>query len=352
MLRKIGGPAIGVRNVAVLSPPALVITITIIVAVIAVGVLLRITAPWPDSFLDRPNGSPGIRGDIIGVRGLPGGPAPMYIDAERETSKRVISPGESTTINFTLRNIWDTRIEITVPMEATLKEVNSSSGEAIPVALTGMGHFSGSLEPGEELTGAAIITSGMSADLDPGKYTLRVDVKIRPPEKSESTLGFFSGFVVIPPEGALNTTVIVRQLKEAHGTSITLEKVHFTSEKTTIEALAVPPPGELAGPYPYPAPERIATIQPQGSEYRAASSVPMKKGVANLTARYKIDGGPWRQLRGHGYRKTAEGIHHEWKTDPVSANANTLVLAIMSETNPGDADKVLWEWTVDLREGN
>ena len=87
MLRKIRDPVIGDMKVAALSPHALMITTSIIVAVIAVGLFLRMTALWPDSFLDQPNGRPGIRGDIIGVRGVPGGPAPRYIDAERKRTQ-------------------------------------------------------------------------------------------------------------------------------------------------------------------------------------------------------------------------------------------------------------------------
>ena len=128
-----------------LSRRALAIAVTMIIAVIAGGASLWVTAPWADSFLDQTSGGPGIRGEISMARGVPGGPKTRYVDAKRETSKRVITPGESTTINFTLRNIWDTRIEITLPMEATLKEVNSSAGEAIPVALTGIGNSSSSL---------------------------------------------------------------------------------------------------------------------------------------------------------------------------------------------------------------
>ena len=58
MLRKIRDPVIGDMKVAALSPHALMITTSIIVAVIAVGLFLRMTALWPDSFLDQPNEDP------------------------------------------------------------------------------------------------------------------------------------------------------------------------------------------------------------------------------------------------------------------------------------------------------
>ena len=274
-----------------LSRPALTIIITVFVAVIAGGVFLRIAAPGADSFHDQHSSVPGTPGESgVAYLGAPGGPAPRYIDADREATKRVIVPGESTAINFTLTNIWDTRLEVTVQETATLSEKNWSAEEAIPVTLISLGELYDVLEPGEGLTGMVNITPEMSATLEPGKYTLQVDVEIRPPEKSESHLGFFSGFVVIPPEGVLSTTMAVQQLREAHGAGITLEKIHFSAEKTTFETLAAPLTGQIDVPVPFPASvPPTAPIQSQGSEYRAAASLSV---IAQLTARYRIDGGP------------------------------------------------------------
>ena len=308
MLRKIRDLVVGDMKVAALSPHPLMITTSIIVAVIAVGLFLRVTALWPDSFLDQPNGRSGGGGDTIGVRGVPGVPAHRYLDAEQETSKKVIIPGESTAINFTLTNIWDTRLDISVPKTAALKERNWSEEEAIPVTVISSGKFSESLEPGEELRGLVNITPEMSAGLEPGKYTLRIETEILRPDRRERRTGFFSGFVVMPPEGALRSTVIVRHRREAHGTGVTLKEIHFSSEKTIVEALAAPLAGQPAVTVPFPAATRTVAGQLQKAEYLAASSVPR---VGNLTARYRIDGGVWRQPRGHSYRKTAGGIHHE-----------------------------------------
>ena len=141
----------------------------------------------------------------------------------------------------------------------------------------------------------------------------------------------------------------VQQLREAHRTSITLEKIRFSAEKTTFEALAEPLTGQVDLPAPFPASVPTASIQSQGSEYRAPSSVP---AIAKLEARYRIDGGPWRQQRCHSYRLTDEGIKHEWKIDPVSVNAKRLEIAIMLKTEQDNADNAPWVWTVDLRKSN
>ena len=330
-----------------LSRPALAI-ITVIVAAIAGGVSLWIAAPRADSLHDQLGSGPGTLGESgVAHLGLPGGPAPKYIDADREATKRVIVPGESTAINFTLTNILDTRLEVTVQNTATLKENNWREEEAIPVTLSSFGESYIFLEPGEELTGVVNITPEISANLEPGNYTVQADVEIRPPEKSESShIGFFSGFVVIPPEGVLNATMAMQQLREAHGTGITLEKINFSSEKTTFEVLAAPLPGQVDVPVPFPAPAPTVSIQSQGSENSASSSVPV---IAKLAALYRIDGSPWRQARGRSYRLTDEGIKYEWKIDPVSVNVKRLEIAIMPKTEQDNADNAPWAWTVDLR---
>ena len=338
-----------------LSRPTLAISIMVIVAVIAGGVFLWVAAPGAESFRDQHSsglGTPGESGVAsVGVPGVPGGPAPKYIDADRKASRRVIVPGESTAINFTLKNIWDTRLEVAVQETAKLSEKNWSAEEAIPVTLISLGESYDFLEPGEELTGVVNITPEMSATLEPGKYTLQVDVEIRPLEKSESShLGFFSGFVVIPPEGVLNATMAVQQRREAHGAGITLEKIHFSAEKTTFETLAAPLTGQVDVPVPFPASvPPIAPIQSQGSEYRAAAA---ESVITQLTARYRIDGGPWRQPRGRSYRLTDEGIKYEWKIDPVSVAAKRLKIAIVTRTEQDNADAAPWEWTIDLTESN
>ena len=124
-------------------------------------------------------------------------------------------------------------------------------------------------------------------------------------------MGIGSGilFVVVPPEGALDTTVIVRQVREANGAKITLETMRFTAEESTIVALAAPvADGSTVPRRTLAAPAATATAIPlQGAHTPTPAPVPVDGDLTNLEARYQVDGGPWHRLGSHGYRVTPEG---------------------------------------------
>ena len=334
------------RFVRFLTPhrPLLASAVTFVLLVVAGGTSLWVTAPWEGPPLDGP----------IPVQGPRSMPAPRILKDVWKVDKSLITPGDPITITLTLKNVWDKPIEIReLPATPPLTNVDRAGdepvllewedGEAVPL----------SMEPGDELTYVANMSSCVSAGLQPGRYHLRFDLRFAKepgnPERGETGMGFGGGrFVVVPPEGALDKTVMVDQVREASGTKITLEKIHFTPEESTIVVLAPPPPGESAEAQPIPAPAPTATAIPQqGTPTPTAVPVPMGRGGGKLTARYQMDGGPWHRLGSHGYRVTPEGIHHEWSFGPVSANANTLLLAIAPDARPGT--KWLWEWTVALQ---
>ena len=336
------------RFVGLLTPrrPLLASAVTFVLLVVAGGTSLWVTAPWEGPPLDGP----------IPVRGPRSMPAPRVLEDVWKVDKSLITPGDPITIALTLKNVWDKSIEIReLPSTTPLTNVDRAGDEPVLLEWEDGEAIPRSMEPGDELTLVANMSSAVSAGLPPGRYGLRVQVAVvhapGSPEAGESKLGFGGGrFVVIPPEGALDRTVIVDQVREANGTKITLEKIHFTPEESTIVVLAPPPPGESAEAQPITAPAPTATVIPQQGT-PTPTAVPLPAGfdvaVTDLGARYGIDGGPWRQLRGHGYRVTAEGVHHKWTFGPVSANAGTLVLAIASDDRPGS--EWLWEWTVALQ---
>ena len=336
------------RFVRLLTPrrPLLASAVTFVLLIVAGGTSLWVTAPWEGPSLEGPRA----------VRGLPSIPPPIILEQEWKVDKSLITPGDSITISLTLKNVWDKPIEIReLPATTPLTNVDRGSDEPVLLEWEDGGAIPHSIEPGDELTLVANMSSAVSAGLPPGRYGLRVQVAVvhapGSPEAGESKLGFGGGrFVVIPPEGALDRTVIVDQVRETSGTKITLEKIHFAPEESTIVVLATPPPCESAEAQPITAPAPTATAIPQQGT-PTPTAVPLPAGfdvdVTDLGARYRIDGGPWRQLRGHGYRVTAEGVHHEWTFGPVSANAGTLVLAIASDDRPGS--EWLWEWTVALQ---
>ena len=336
------------RFVRLLTPrrPLLASAVTFVLLVVAGGTSLWVTAPWEVPPLDG----------HIPVRGPRSMPAPRILEQEWKVDKSLITPGDPITITLTLKNVWDKPIEIReLPATTPLTNFDRAGDEPVLLKWEDGGAIPRFIEPGDELTLVANMSSAVSAGLPPGRYGLRVQVAVvhapGSPEAGESKLGFGGGrFVVIPPEGALDKTVIVDQVREASGTKITLEKIHFAPEESTIVVLATPPPGESAEAQPITAPAPSATAIPQQGT-PTPTAVPLPAGfdvdVTDLGARYRIDGGPWRQLRGHGYRVTAEGVHHEWTFGPVSANAGTLVLTIASDDRPGS--EWLWEWTVALQ---
>ena len=336
------------RFVGLLTPrrPLLASAVTFVLLVVAGGTSLWVTAPWEVPPLDGP----------IPVRGPRSMPAPRVLEDVWKVDKSLITPGDPITIALTLKNVWDKSIEIReLPSTTPLTNVDRAGDEPVLLEWEDGEAIPRSMEPGDELTLVANMSSAVSAGLPPGRYGLRVQVAVvhapGSPEAGESKLGFGGGrFVVIPPEGALDRTVIVDQVREASGTKITLEKIHFTPEESTIVVLAPPPPGESAEAQSITAPAPTATVIPQQGT-PTPTAVPLPAGfdvdVTDLGARYQVDGGPWHRPGGHGYRVTPEGIHHEWTFGPVSANAKILVFAIAPDARPGS--EWLWEWTVALQ---
>ena len=241
-------------------------------------------------------------------------------------------------MTLALRNIWDKPIEFTdFPETVTLSRIDIGGEEPIQLSLKRSEGVTNTLEPGEELTAVVNITSVMSAGFQPGRYGvwtdgISFDRDRDNAEEGQTTWGFGGpSFVVTPAEGALDTTVVVGEAREASGARLTLERIHFSPERTTVVVLAQSlsegsDESRLAS-----VPRPAATIQPLGAPTPTAivpASVP--GNVPDLTASYRVDGGSWWELTSHGYRGTPEGVHHEWSFGPVSANANTLEFAIAS----------------------
>ena len=373
--------------------PALAIAASLFIAVMVGAISLWIIAPWEGHDSYGPPAIPGYAGDpgspgspghpgregIPGTPGVPGRPAPRYLDDVWDIDKSLILPGEPVAITLALRNVWDEQIEfIDLPETVTLWRIDIGGEDSIQLRLERGEGAKNVLEPGEELTVVIKITSDMSASLEPGKYGIRVDnVRVDRdrdnPEEGQSTLGIGGpAFVVTPPEGALDATVSVGETQEAGGARLTLERIHFSPERSTVVVFAQslragPNESRLAG-----APRPATTIQPRGTPTPIVSSqgtptpapVPVvgqpawDGDITELTAFYRLDGGAWRVLRNYAYREMPEGVHHEWSFGPVSVNAKTLEFAILPGNQPGrdgtftypagDAT-ASWEWSVPLQ---
>ncbi len=346
--------------------PVVTIAASFVLAVMVGVVSLWMTAPWegPSNgwFAGPASGSPGSPGRP-GSSGEPGVPvsgplpmpAPRIVAVEWEVDKSLIAPGDPITFSLTLKNVWNRSIEIReLPASTALTNFDRREDEPAPLEWEGGGAIPRSLDLGEEVTLVANMSSAVSAGLQPGRYHSRFHIRFAKepgdPDRGETGLGFGAGsFVVMPPEGALDKTVIVGQIREANGTRIILERILFAPEETTISILAPRLSDESTVPHPIPAPTSTPVIPPQGNSTPTGVAAPPGGGATRLAARYQIDGGSWRHLRGHGYRVTAEGVHHRWRFGPVSANAYTLLLSITSDTRDGDGVPLSWEWTVTLR---
>ena len=355
------------RAVTLLTPqrPLLATAATLVLAVMAVGTSLWITAPWAASPFPEPTLT-----DAAPI------PAPTIFEDVWEADKRLITPGEPVTITLGFKNVWDKPVVFSeFPTTMTLIQVDKRVEESIPLKLQNGEGAPGPMEPGDELVVMATVSPNVSAGFQSGRYSLEIRFQFAHtpgrPEMGQKRSGLSSGilFVVIPPEGALEKTVVVGQAREGSGVRITLNSVHFTPEETSIVAVAAllangsavskpafaPTPTPVIRPQGTPAP----VVPSQGAPTPAVGQPAWDGDLTELTAFYRLAGGRWHLLRWSHYRETPDGVHHGWSFGPVSANADTFEFAIIPGVRPGrdgtfayptDDGTSPWEWTVPLQE--
>ena len=352
--------------------PALAVAASLVLVALVGAASLWIVAPWDRYGPYGPPAMPGLSGSdhaipgdpgrpgVDGVPGIPGAagrPAPRYFEDVWQIDKSLIMPGEPIEYSLALRNTWDRRIEFTdFPETVTLirLDIDTRGEEPIQVRLERSQDATNTLDPEEELTAVVNISPAISAGLEPGRYGIRVDnvsfVRDRGAQiEGQTTIGFGGpAFVVVPPEGALDKTVVVGQTLEAGGVRLTLEKIHFSPEQTAVlvfvHDLGAGPDGSQ------PIPAATATVRPSAGSTPTPVTAPAVGRPLDLTARYRTDGDPWRQLTGRSYRPTQEGVHFEWRLGPVSVNAEEFAFAIAPDAHPGTEDTALWEWVVRLQD--
>ena len=306
----------------------------------------------------------------LGVGGLPitrVGPPPTIFEPGWESDKSLIAPGEPVTITLELKNVWDRPVVFSeFPTAMTLTQADTRVGESIPGKLRSGKSTPGPVLPGEELIFVAAVSPSVSAGLQPGRYRVGVNIRysrhLGRPELGQTKSGMSSDiiFVVTPPEGVLNMTMLVGQVREWNGTKITLDSIQFTHEGTTIVALAEPITNGSAVSKPALATTSTAVVSSQGtpSPAPAVGQLDWDGDLTELRAFYRSGGSGLRSLTHHLYRETPDGVHHEWSFDPVSANAETLEFAIAPGVLPERGGKFAyptddgtspWEWTVPLQ---
>ena len=342
----------------ILRQPRLAVAAILVLTFLVAGATLWSATPWRGSSPQLSDASP-ERSAVQGVKavsGPPSRPAPSILETIWKVDKSQIEPGEQITLTLVLKNVWSHRIEITdFPAAAMLNRVGTENEEPVPVQMTRIDGATVILDPGDELTAFARVSSELSADLKPGGYYLRMDVSFvtesEDSERREAGMGFGSGtlFVITPPGRVLDTTMTLRQVREDVGFHLVLDSIHFSPALSTAVVLAPSSagPSDVIGARPAPAPTR--TFQPLGTPTPLAAPYPAAVDALDLTARFSLDGGPWQELRSRRPVSTPDGVRYRWTFGPVSANAETLTLAVTSVAQAGSEDALLWEWTVPFR---
>ena len=147
--------------------PLLAIAATLVLAVVAGGTSLWMTAPWAASPLPEPN--------IVDTR--PARPAPTIYEQVWKADRSLITPGEPITVTLDLKNVWDKPIVFSeFPTTMTLTQVDKRIEESIPLKLQSGEETPGRMEPGEELVVMATVPPNVSAGLQPGRYRLGIHV--------------------------------------------------------------------------------------------------------------------------------------------------------------------------------
>ena len=279
------------------------------------------------------------------------------------------SSGETVTITLELSNVWDKPVEFNeFPTAMTLTHVDTRVETSVPLELESGQGTPGPLGPGESLIVVADVSSNLSAGLLSGRYRVRgfqfTYTRGGPGfGPTRSNMGSDPLFVVIPQEGVLDKVLTVGQTREAGGARITLERIHFTPEQTTVSVFAVPPdsrfqPTAACRCRHLHSRSHLFSRGPHRLQRPRPTKRPWDGDVTELTAFYSLDGGMWRLVANYSYREGPDGVHWEWPFDPVSVNVKTLELVIVPRSRPGgggassspaEGASSSWEWSLSLQ---
>lgn len=297
-----------------------------------------------------------------------GGPAPRIFEIDWKADKGSIVPGGTVKITLELKSVWDRPVEFNqFPTAMMLTHVDTRVETSVPIEIEGGDSTPRPLGPGESLTVVASVSPNVSAGLQSGRYRVRGfqfsysrgGTGFGP---TRTNMGSDPLFVVIPQEGVLDKVLTVGQARVAGGARITLERIRFTPEQTTVSVFAAsltqstsPPQPAVAGTStPVPPVQPGSTPTPAS----AADQPPWDGDVTKLAAFYSLDGGMWRLTSNYSYREGPDGVHWEWPIDPVPVNAKTLEIVIVprsrpggggASASPGDGASSSWEWRLSLQ---
>ncbi len=311
------------------------------------------------SAVDQPGPQPTVRG----------GPAPRIFEIGWATDKGSIAPGEPVTIRLELKNVWNGPVEFDeFPTSMTLTHVDTRTETSVPIELESGEVTPDRLEQGKALVVVASVPTRVSAALQAGRYRVKgfqfSYTRSGPGSgQTRTNLGSEALFVVTPPEGALDRTLVVGQERVAGGARITLDKIHFTPEGTTVSVFAAALTQSATSPQPAVAgtstPVPGNQLGPTPTPTSLAEQPPWDRDVTELTAFYALDGGMWRLMPNYSYREGPDGVHLEWYFDPVSVDVKTLEFVIVPRSRPGrdgtltysaEGASLSWGWILPLHD--
>ena len=250
-------------------------------------------------------------------------PAPRTYETTTGTDKPFYAAGETIVVSVSITNVSVKPLELrNFPGKLTLDLLGTPEDEAFAVETTTR---SARLEPGQGTSARIEVPGALSATLARGRYAAHLGDIYIVTEGGESGIGLGAGiFTILPPQGALQETITLNEMRESQGVRITLHTIEARPEMAILVAVAVPPG--------FTPPENPTTF-PRGM----------------MLGRYRVDEGQWREVNA-SYRDTAEGVRLEWVLEPIPADAKTFEFAVTAfAISPGQTATGPWEWVVGLQ---
>jgi len=309
------------RNLVPQSPVWRTATVTIVVIIVAMGVLWRtgVFTQSPEVLLTQPPMVPGI-----GAGGPEEGAPPpaletppqILLELEAVPLKTAVFPfGETVEIGLVFKNTSSESISVT-PFPPAIHIVGSRTVR--PVRSFTEGDESRKLSPLETISHTLVWDQRDSSgeQVAPGWYTVHVgEVTIsKDTELTETRVSFpsITKLLIQFPQGAMEKVIELNQTQTAGGLSITLERVELHDRGVIFSAFTTPP---------------------NYSPPQSSKTHPLK-GLVPALAEYTVDGVTI-QAKYSELLALEDGIRMIWGQgesylDPVPSEATELVIRIIS----------------------
>ena len=272
------------------------------------------------------------------VSGVTATPAPPPIEVKATTSQTTCLPGETITIEFSVKNTGTEPLTIrSGPPEFQVQSVESLSY----VWVFPPGREQVTLAPGEIVTYTFVWDQrdASGQQVLPGEYSV----------SSFHYVAFGEGWIegwehptrrvsagtarvqIEYPQGAMEKSIEVNQSRTADGLTINLERVELSATGCEVYAFTTPHNFDPSQGPPGPPPQSMIA-----------------------SAQYSVDGGPQRDAGHRGSTIREDGMELHWlKLDPIPSDAKVLTFTItevellFAQTGPSEWSGP-WEFEIPL----